>query len=173
MATHEVEQSDYRAAEKLLAELNDPPATLVEKAAALRQLDSDRADRLNRLEAEEKEHDLTVGGGTRIFIALLIGIATGSSYIIVTLLAAHLHGLPVESTLVQLGVLTTGWAGCCAVFIDKRMVSAALIFGLGTLCAIFIPKWVFEATAAAVIGGNAIIGWIWQVHEQKRQDPPS
>jgi|GEM_PF-3381039 eukaryotic-like serine/threonine-protein kinase len=82
MVAYEVQQNDYRAAEKLMGELSDPPASLLKQVEELRQRDHERTQRLEQLEAKEKDYDLDVGKKTRIFMALISGVFTGSCYLI-------------------------------------------------------------------------------------------
>jgi len=74
MVNYELEQANPRAAARLIADLNDPPAELAEQvAAAMRTYASDK-ERVARLEELGRDLDFAIGQRTRSFLSLVVGI---------------------------------------------------------------------------------------------------
>jgi serine/threonine-protein kinase len=73
MAEHEIAQGNLRAARTLVAELTNPPEDLKKKLAELERSRAEDAERRERLEALEREHDPTIGSRTRIFVMTIVG----------------------------------------------------------------------------------------------------
>lgn len=73
MVSFELDQGDHRAASVLLAEIDGPPAELVERIEAARAESAQEREEFERLREFGREHDKRVGQRTRWFGLLMLG----------------------------------------------------------------------------------------------------
>jgi serine/threonine-protein kinase len=103
MVDYELRHDDPRSAAMLLGELDDPPADLAERVEQAERKNAEEQKRMAALEHLGRQMDPGIGGRTRGFLGIVLGVV----WTVSPLLAAHLHWLDNTShiaTLVGLGV---------------------------------------------------------------------
>ena len=105
MVDYELHHDDPRSAAMLLGELADPPAELSERVEQAELEKAEEQKRMAALERLGRQMDPGIGGRTRGFLGIVLGLV----WTVSPLIAAHLHLLDNTShlgTLVALGVFS-------------------------------------------------------------------